>query len=176
MGHFFGIVQIENPLRSTVLSRNTSGTPTDSQTPPAYRVYGPAGLMQAGTGTLVLKDPSASGGGITGASNASPISITSPAHGLSTGANVTISGVAGNTAANGQWTVTVVDADHFTLNGSSGSGAWTSGGTWHVSGLYDVNFTPQAANGFLSGQCYSMLVSYTISGTPVADVFSFMVV
>jgi hypothetical protein len=176
MGYFFGLVQIEQPLRSTVLTRYSTGAPTDSQTPPAYRVYGPSGIMQAGTGTLLFKDPGAAGGGITGASNASPIVITSPAHGLSTGANVTISGVLGNVAANGSWTVTVIDPNTFSLNGSAGSGAWTSGGTWHVSGLYDVNFTPSAANGFVSGQCYSMLVSYTIAGVALADDFTFMVV
>src|SRR5262249_36588531 len=41
---------------------------------------------------------------ITGASNAAPIVITSNSHGLSTGQKVFISGVGGNTAANGTWT------------------------------------------------------------------------
>src|SRR5205807_1145626 len=64
------------------------------------------------------------------ASYTAPISIgTVKAHGLSTGASVTIAGVNGNTAANGVWTISVVDATHFTLNGSSGNGKYVSGGT-----------------------------------------------
>ena len=67
---------------------------------------------------------------VTGATNASPIVITAAGpHGLSTGQNITIAGVVGNTAANGSWTVTVVDATHYSLNGSTGNAAYTSGGT-----------------------------------------------
>ena len=63
------------------------------------------------------------------ASYTSPISIgTNTAHGLTTGDKVSISGVLGNIAANGTWTVTVTDTTHFTLNGSSGNGNYTSGG------------------------------------------------
>src|SRR6185312_6497559 len=49
-------------------------------------------------------------------------------HGYKNGQKTTISGVLGNTAANGTWTVTVVDPNNFTLNGSVGSGTYTSGG------------------------------------------------
>jgi len=38
--------------------------------------------------------------------------------------------VEGNTAANGDWEVTVLTADTFSLNGSTGNGAYTSGGTF----------------------------------------------
>lgn len=65
---------------------------------------------------------------ITAASNASPISITANNHGFFTGQSVSISGVLGNTAANGQWVITVTGANTFTLNGSTGNGAYTSGG------------------------------------------------
>src|SRR5262245_24864949 len=47
---------------------------------------------------------------ITNASNATPIVITSVGHGLTNGTQITVTGVTGNTAANGAWTVTVVDA------------------------------------------------------------------
>ncbi len=69
---------------------------------------------------------------ITGASNASPIVVTSTAHGLSPGTTVTIVGVLGNTAANGTFTVSKIDANRFSLNGSTGNGAYTSGGTFRV--------------------------------------------
>lgn len=71
------------------------------------------------------------GGSVMAASNASPIEITTGfAHGRTTGDSVTIAGVTGNTAANGTWTITVTGATTFTLDGSTGSGAYVSGGTW----------------------------------------------
>jgi hypothetical protein len=70
------------------------------------------------------------------ASNSSPISIgTANPHGLSTGRQVTISGVQGNTAANGAFTITVTDSTHFTLNGTSGNGDYTLGGSIQVGGM-----------------------------------------
>jgi hypothetical protein len=66
---------------------------------------------------------------ITGATNASPIQITIANHGLGTGETVVVASVGGNTAANGTWVITVTGANTFTLNGSTGNGAYTSGGT-----------------------------------------------
>ena len=66
---------------------------------------------------------------ITGATAGPPIAITAAGHGFLTGNSVVISGVGGNLAANGTFTITVVDADHFTLNGATGNGSYTSGGT-----------------------------------------------
>ncbi len=67
---------------------------------------------------------------ITAASNASPIRVTAAGHGLTTGDNLTIQFVTGNTAANGTWLVTVFDLDNFDLDGSIGDGAYVSGGEW----------------------------------------------
>ncbi len=69
-------------------------------------------------------------GSITGATNASPIVFTSPNNGLANGATVSIGGVVGNTAANGTFTITKIDANTFSLNGTTGNGAYTSGGLW----------------------------------------------
>lgn len=66
---------------------------------------------------------------VTGATNATPISITCTAHGYSTGDTLVITGVGGNTNANGTWEITVTGANTFTLNGSSGNANYTSGGT-----------------------------------------------
>lgn len=67
---------------------------------------------------------------ITAATNAAPIVITtSQPHGLTTGDLVQIVNVGGNTAANGQWTVTVVNDNDFELDSSSGNGEFTSGGS-----------------------------------------------
>jgi hypothetical protein len=66
---------------------------------------------------------------ISGASNASPIEITTASpNGYTTGDQVFIDGVQGNTAANGLWTVTVISPTTFSLSGSSGNGSYTSGG------------------------------------------------
>jgi hypothetical protein len=95
---------------------------------------------------------------ISAASNTSPIGITtSVAHNLSTGLPVTISGVSGNTAANGTWTITVIDSTHFTLNGTTGSGAYTSGGTvsstaaWFISNEWYRQTYYAASIGYLPG-------------------------
>jgi hypothetical protein len=66
---------------------------------------------------------------ISAASNPGLIKITVANHGFNTGESVVIAGVGGNTAANGTWVITVVDANNFNLNGSTGNGAYTSGGT-----------------------------------------------
>jgi hypothetical protein len=68
------------------------------------------------------------GKAITGATNASPIVITSAGHGFATGDFVAITGVTGNTAANGLWQITLSDANSFSLNGSTGNAAYVSGG------------------------------------------------
>lgn len=66
------------------------------------------------------------GQAITAATNATPIVITANSHGLQTGDDAMISGVMGNTAANGRWVVTRVDANTYSLDGSVGNGAYTS--------------------------------------------------
>jgi hypothetical protein len=99
------------------------------------------------------------GGNITAASNAGPIEITSPGHGLHSGQAIGIVGVQGNTAANGAFTVTVVDADHFTLNGSTGNGVYTGGGLWGLGGNVTGATNPatgpivitSAGNGLVTG-------------------------
>ena len=71
---------------------------------------------------------------ITGATNATPIVVTSTGHSFKNGDGVTISGVGGNTAANGDHFIKNITANTFELidfNGTdvAGSGAYTSGGT-----------------------------------------------
>lgn len=85
------------------------------------------------TDTLVVSTTGAAGT-ITGATNAGPIVITETAHGRATGDKVTIAGVGGNTAANNTyanpyWTITYVDANTYSLDGSVGNGAYTAGGS-----------------------------------------------
>jgi hypothetical protein len=85
------------------------------------------GLNAACGGTLAIT-------ATTGAA-VSPIVVTTAAHALVNGVIVTISGVAGNTAANGTWstvsltTTTLALYSVATGAASTGNGAWISGGT-----------------------------------------------
>lgn len=57
------------------------------------------------------------------------IRITEADHGMDTGQYVVISGVGGTTEADGQWRVTVINANQYDLQGSAFVHAYTSGGT-----------------------------------------------
>jgi hypothetical protein len=81
---------------------------------------------------------------ISGATNngSGAIRLTATAHGLETSDIVQNSGVGGTIEANAQWVVTVIDANHFDLNNSTFSNAYTSGGTAaHVGWCVAPDFT-----------------------------------
>lgn len=74
------------------------------------------------------------GAAVEGATNAEPIVITETGHGRSSGQRVLITDVEGNTAANGEHVITVLDANTYSLQNKkgedvAGNGAYTSGGT-----------------------------------------------
>lgn len=96
-----------------------------------YRLFDIFVYNNAGTLTLEVVNWNQSTAAITNATNATPIVITSNGHGLSNNDRVAIAGVGGNTAANGIWSVANVAANTFELEGSTGSGAYTAGGTWY---------------------------------------------
>jgi hypothetical protein len=81
---------------------------------------------------------------VTGATNATPIllniapTVASPP--LNTGDWVYISGVQGNTAANGFFQITANSPTTFFLNGSAGNGAYTGGGILEGGDLGLVDF------------------------------------
>jgi hypothetical protein len=167
---FDGFFQLDTDVNGVVIVKNGSSVPTDADAAPAFRVYaGDAVLPVSGSCTPLDT------GTITGASNNSPIVITSVAHGRVTGDRVTIAGVLGNTAANGTWTVTALTADTFSLSGSTGNGAYTSGGTWHQTGLYKFSFSASGNNGFVAGQTYTVLVSCTVGGFNFSEQHNFNV-
>lgn len=68
---------------------------------------------------------------ILGATNASPIvlQLAATSVALISGALVAVAGVTGNTAANGSFFITAIDNTHVSLNGTTGNGAYVSGGT-----------------------------------------------
>lgn len=67
---------------------------------------------------------------VSGATNASPIILTLPSgHGLAVGDYAYVTGVGGNTAANGFWRISAAGSTTVTLEGTTGNGTYTSGGT-----------------------------------------------
>ena len=84
-------------------------------------------------------------GTIRAATNSGPIVITSPAHGLTSGQRIRVNNVNGNTAANGLQKITVIDADTFSLDGTTGNGAYdiSSGfGSWTANVITNASNTP----------------------------------
>lgn len=78
---------------------------------------------------LVLNNYAAVQRTITGATNATPIVITTSAnHTYSDGDKITVEDVDGNTAANGTWSIDVQSGTTFALVGSAGNGAYTGNG------------------------------------------------
>jgi hypothetical protein len=126
-----------NPLNDALTfdsTANHNGIPVDQrysvgrrQPYAAYYNPPPAGDSRR-DGNWSLSQVVGAGRPLTAATNAKPIQITLNGHGFSTGNQVVINGVQGNTAANGTWTITVVDVNNFTLNTSdgTGSGAYTA--------------------------------------------------
>lgn len=92
-------------------------------------------------------------GSITGATNATPIVITQTSHGYTTNDLITVASVGGNTAANGNWQITVNSANTYTLIGSAGNSAYTSGGTGQLlNGAGDTALTTTAVGSGLSAR------------------------
>lgn len=159
----------------------TVATPVATQSPNTlYSTFGAGDLAEAAAlsalagGTIIalraatvtagkVLGSDASALTITGATNASPIVITSVAHGLITGAVVTVAGVGGNTNANGTFKITKLTADTFSLDGSAGNSAYTSGGTAQPKGANQqgTGTSVMYASGTAKGTFYGKLVVVT---------------
>lgn len=105
-----------------------------------------ANVLGANGVMLRMDDDSLLTGTITGASNTTPIVITCASHGLTTDDLIQITGVRGNTYANGIWFVTRIDANSFSLDTSVGSGTWTSGGTFRAATYPESDWMRAAIN------------------------------
>lgn len=131
-----------------------------------------AGVASVDTWTVDTTLPTVSSvtttpaGTVADATNASPIVITAAGHGLLNGSQVVISGVLGNTAANGTFTVRNVTANTFELfdvagvNPVSGNGAYVSGGRWS-------RVIPNLSNTAVAG----VLISFSepVTGVDISD-------
>lgn len=126
----------------------------------------PAGTPFANT----LNNPQI--GVITAATQALPCQITSANHNLSNGAQIEIADVIGMTQLNNQIvTITVVDANNFTLNGidSTAYTPYSSGGIWtnQANNVFGILLGPDAQNQF---QLYKYNPADKKFSTPQLDV------
>lgn len=92
-----------------------------------------SGAGYSNTASFTIAPANFVGTSVSGASNTSPVVITmSAVHGLTGSEVVRITGVGGNTNANGFWEIAVLSTTTFSLVGSSGNAAYTSGGSVNV--------------------------------------------
>ncbi len=115
------------------------------------------------------------GGTITNATKAVLCQITSPDHNLQTGSIITIANVLGMVELNGNtYTVTVIDSNNFTLNGTNSTGFTTyiSGGNWTSQNTFSFtlfgnnqNPFPQNNFGILSTQL--VIGGIDVNGNPI---------
>lgn len=169
MAEFTGFVGLGSTYPDYLVTVDSSGQPVDPDNLPTFRVYGASGLLASAGGTVSQARTS----GVTGAANASPIVVASVGSNLPSGTRVTISGVGGNTAANGTFVVTAVDADHFSLNGTTGNGSYTSGGAWKVTGFFRADVATTAGNGFDAGDVFALYYSWAVSAAARTALHSF---
>ncbi len=108
------------------------------------------GVINTATGTRTTYVASANGAvpgaaqiAITGATNANPTVLqVSSTSAMTTGMTAIVSGVGGNTGANGTWVLTVVDGSHVSIPVDTSSGsAYTNGGMLEAGdlGIIDAN-------------------------------------
>lgn len=98
-------------------------------------------------------------GAVTNVTNsAGLVKITSTAHGMITDQSVTVYGVEGATGANITALITKIDADSFTLQGSTFGGSYTSGGQWAETGLCASGLTAPPTEIFSKGDTSTQML------------------
>lgn len=151
--------------------RNASNVPIEPDAAPTWRLYGPNGLVANGSGSATSLET----GTIAGATNTSPIVITSALHGLTAGMSVTIASVGGNTNANGTFILSAIATNTFTLLGSTGNSGYTSGGTWKSTGLYRITLSGSVLSSLSAGTTYTLVVYWTESAAQRSATITFTV-
>lgn len=164
---------IDENTAATILAviRSSANVPVEPDAAPTWRLYGATGVLAGGTGAATSFET----GSVTGATNASPVVITSAGHGLSVGQSVTVSGVGGNTGANGTFAVSAVTSTTFTLSGSTGTGNYTTGGTWKTTGLYAVTLSGGVLASLEAGKTYTLVLYWQESAVQKSLTLTFTV-
>jgi hypothetical protein len=168
---FQGFVSLNEQFSGIFISRSTSRSPVDADSNPRYRVYSPSGILIAnGSCTPITKV------GVVSASQNTPIVIVTDApHNIYTGDRVSVSGVVGNTAANGHFNATRIDEISFSLDNSAGVASYVSGGTVKQAGVYGLQLMVEASSGFEAGKTYVAVITYQIGGSTFSEQISFVV-
>lgn len=150
-----GIVALNGQLPIAVLCDDAANGLIYPDNVPTYQVFSPAWTVLL-SGQMALTY-----GTVTGATAASPIVITSPNHKLESGAFVKTDVIGGVTGANGEFQITKIDADTFSLNGSTGTGSYTSGGIWAPLGFFKQTLNVTEAAGFVAGNIYHTIINWS---------------
>ncbi|HBG64843.1 MAG TPA: hypothetical protein DDX16_11540, partial [Candidatus Omnitrophica bacterium] len=125
-------------LNSTTVSFNRLYATNTANTDVAVRYYlvnltDPVSYVQSGWNQWLTTAATKTVGAST---DASPIQVTITGHGFVSGDLINIGGHGTNLAANGNWFITVIDANTITLNNSSGSGAGAGSGGVAIKAQY----------------------------------------
>lgn len=135
---------------------------SDAASPLIYHIDGKFKL----TASAPLATP-ATGGVISGATQANPVVITSTAHGLVNGQRVYVSGIIGTVELNNRvFTVAGVTANTYQLSGINGTGytAYISGGTWS---LVQTLYTDKLREGINDGTAVTIgTATAVVRGSP----------
>jgi hypothetical protein len=149
LGNGTFVITVVNGTTFTLNGTTATGAPDVAQTTAAW--------SQPTLDLAVVQLTSKTGTGMIssiGGTAGLPITITdaSATNLLATGDTVTIAGVTGYPTANGTFTITVIDATHFTLNGTSATGSTVSqtgvNAFWTLSNSNIVIYKGIAGGGF----------------------------
>ncbi len=180
-----GALSLNGPKGAYDYFARTSSTILAAQIPPktlTSAITRESDVSISGNVAVVVANANGPVGGvtnlaITGATNASPIVLTvGSTSGITTGMTGIVSGVQGNAAANGYFSLTFVDGTHVSLDGTTGSGAYTSGGNLEAGDLGLVDSVIQAyavPNGVTATTQSATALNVTITATvyvPIAFV------
>lgn len=141
--------------------RTSAGAPVEPDSAPKFKIVGPSGIINGSSSFGSAS--SLESGTVTNATNTTPIQLTlTPvsSNPVAVGQSITVSGVNGNTGANGTFILSATNPP--TLTGSVGNGAYTNGGVWKTTGLYKVTIT--STQGMTPGQTYSCILTWLEGG------------
>jgi len=140
-----------------------------------YHVTNPSSdIGYSNSNLLTINPKTIVGTSVIGATNSAPIIITTSAvHGLTGTEIVYISDVLGNTAANGFWSISVLSPTTFALNGSTGNGSFTSGGTVNIctTSIFQADIKGPTGTSATGGITETVTV---LSGVSVFNIQSFV--
>lgn len=133
--------------------------------------YGTKIINATGLDTSTLPCPLKTTYSISNASNTTPIQITTlSTNSLQNGDTVVISGIKGNTAANGTFKVSIIDSTNFTLDGSAGNGAYQFYSVINATNTTPIQITTSGSNSIINGD--TVTITGVTGNTAANGIFS----